>query len=61
MDHGSMHQLMTGMGGDMMGGGFSGFWAFMVVMMVVVGHARRSGRYPWRSGRDGIERCHSGW
>jgi putative membrane protein len=36
MDHGSMHQLMTGMGGDMMGGGFMWFWVVMVVVMVVV-------------------------
>jgi uncharacterized membrane protein len=33
MDHGSMQQLM---GGDMMGGGFTGFWVVMVVMMVVL-------------------------
>jgi putative membrane protein len=36
MDHGSMHQLMTGMGGNMMGGGFMWFWVVMVVVMVVV-------------------------
>jgi putative membrane protein len=36
MDHGSMQQMMTGMGGDMMGGGFMWFWVVMVVMMVVV-------------------------
>jgi putative membrane protein len=35
MDHGSMPQMM-GMGGDMMGGGFTGFWVVMVVMMVVI-------------------------
>jgi putative membrane protein len=42
MDHGSMHQLMTGMGGDMMGGGMMGggfmwFWAiFMVVVLALL-------------------------
>jgi putative membrane protein len=41
MDHGSMHQLMTGMGGDMMDrgmmGGFMWFWAiFMVVVLALL-------------------------
>jgi putative membrane protein len=41
MDHGSMHQLMTGMGGGMMDrgmmGGFMWFWAiFMVVVLALL-------------------------
>jgi len=42
MDHGSMHQLMGGMGGDvmdgrMMGGGFMWFWAiFWVVVLALL-------------------------
>jgi putative membrane protein len=36
MDHGTMHQMMGGMGGGMMGGGFMWFWVVMVVLMVVV-------------------------
>jgi putative membrane protein len=41
MDHGSMHQLMTGMGGDMMGdgmmgGGFMWFWAIFWVMVLAL-------------------------
>jgi|GEM_PF-777671 len=42
MDHGSMHQLMAGMGGDMMGGGMMGggfmwFWAiFWVVVLALL-------------------------
>jgi putative membrane protein len=41
MSHGSMHQLMTGMGGGMMDrgmmGGFMWFWAiFMVVVLAVL-------------------------
>ena len=44
VDHGSMHQLMTGMGGDMMDGGMMGgfmwFWAIfwvVVLALLVVG------------------------
>jgi putative membrane protein len=43
MDHGSMHQLIGGMGGDgwnMMGGGFLWFWAIfwvVVLALLVVG------------------------
>ncbi len=37
MDHGSMQQLMTGMGGNMMGGGFMWFWAvFWVVVLALL-------------------------
>jgi predicted lipid-binding transport protein (Tim44 family) len=41
MDHGSMHQMMTSMGGGMMGGqmmgGFMWFWAiFMVVVLALL-------------------------
>jgi putative membrane protein len=41
MDHGSMHQLMMGMGGDMMNGGMMGglmwFWAvFWVVVLALL-------------------------
>ena len=41
MDHGSMHQLMTAMGGNMMDGGMMGgfewFWAiFMVVVLALL-------------------------
>jgi predicted lipid-binding transport protein (Tim44 family) len=42
MDHGSMHQLMGGMGGDMMDGrmmgdGFMWFWAiFWVVVLALL-------------------------
>jgi putative membrane protein len=41
MDHGSMHQLMTSMGGNMMDGGMMGgfmwFWAiFMVVVLALL-------------------------
>jgi putative membrane protein len=37
MDHGSMHQMMMGMGGNMMGGGFMWFWAvFWVVVLALL-------------------------
>ena len=37
MDHGTMQQLMTGMGGNMMGGGFMWFWAvFWVVVLALL-------------------------
>ena len=37
MDHGSMDQMMNGMGGDMMGGGFMWFWAlFWVVVLALL-------------------------
>ncbi len=37
MDHGSMQQMMTGMGGNMMGGGFMWFWAvFWVVVLALL-------------------------
>ncbi len=40
MDHGTMHQLMGGMGGNgwnMMGGGFMWFWAvFWVVVLALL-------------------------
>jgi putative membrane protein len=37
MDHGSMHQMMGGMGGGMMGGGFMWFWAvFWVVVLALL-------------------------
>jgi putative membrane protein len=41
MDHGSMQQLMAGMGGDimngrMMGGGFMWFWAIFSVVLLAL-------------------------
>ncbi len=37
MDHGSMDQVMNGMGGDMMGGGSMWFWAvFWVVVLALL-------------------------
>jgi putative membrane protein len=37
MDHGTMQQMMTGMGGNMMGGGFMWFWAvFWVVVLALL-------------------------
>jgi len=34
MDHGTMQQMMGGMGGNMMGGGFMWFWAVFWVVVV---------------------------
>jgi putative membrane protein len=37
MDHGTMQQMMGGMGGNMMGGGFMWFWAvFWVVVLALL-------------------------
>jgi len=37
MDHGTMHQMMGGMGGNMMGGGFMWFFAiFWVVVLALL-------------------------
>jgi putative membrane protein len=36
MDHGTMQQMLGGMGGNMMGGGFEWFWAILWVVVLAL-------------------------